>query len=64
MVALLFIDRYLVTTNAYKIPTILIFNKIDNYTEEDKVLENEYKKIYTKIRYVVLNMGMRITVTQ
>ena len=46
---LLFIDRYLVTTNAYKIPTILIFNKIDNYTEEDKVLENEYKKIYTKI---------------
>ena len=46
---LLFIDRYLVTTNAYKIPTILIFNKIDNYTEEDKLLESEYKKIYTKI---------------
>ena len=46
---LLFIDRYLVTTNAYKIPTILIFNKIDNYTEEDKLLENEYKEIYTKI---------------
>ena len=46
---LLFIDRYLVTTNAYKIPTILIFNKIDNYSEEDKLLENEYKKIYTKI---------------
>ena len=47
--SLLFIDRYLVTTNAYKIPTILIFNKNDIYTEREKLLESEYKNIYNKV---------------
>ncbi len=47
--SLLFIDRYLVTTNAYKIPTILIFNKNDIYSEHEKLLEREYKNIYKKI---------------
>jgi len=47
--SLLFIDRYLVTTNAYKIPTILIFNKNDIYSEEEKSIEKEYINIYEKI---------------
>ena len=47
--SLLFIDRYLVTTNAYKIPTILIFNKNDIYSNREKLLESEYKNIYNKI---------------
>ena len=47
--SLLFIDRYLVTTNAYKIPTILIFNKNDMYSNREKLLESEYKNIYNKI---------------
>jgi len=47
--SLLFIDRYLVTTNAYKIPTILIFNKNDIYSEREKLLEIKYKNIYKKI---------------
>jgi ribosome biogenesis GTPase len=36
-----FIDRFLVSTDAYRIPTALIINKIDLYTskDEDKLLE-------------------------
>src|SRR6056297_2167868 len=30
-----FIDRFLVTAEAYHIPAVLIFNKIDRYNEED-----------------------------
>jgi len=47
--SLLFIDRYLVTTNAYKIPTILIFNKNDIYNEREKLLEIDFTNIYSKI---------------
>ncbi len=46
-----FIDRFLISAEAYHIPTILVFNKIDIYNkvelEELKTLMN----IYTKIGY-------------
>ncbi len=46
-----FIDRFLVTTNAYAINTILLFNKIDTYTE-DELLEVKYlESIYQNIGY-------------
>ena len=49
-----FIDRFLVTAEAYSIKTILLFNKIDAYDEdtlnEVKYLAHEYRKIgYTCI---------------
>jgi ribosome biogenesis GTPase / thiamine phosphate phosphatase len=44
-----FIDRFLVTANAYQIKTILLFNKIDAYDEdtlnEVKFLAHVYRKI-------------------
>jgi len=44
-----FIDRFLATAEAYSIPAVLIFNKIDQYKEglllEKKALEEVYKKI-------------------
>jgi ribosome biogenesis GTPase len=44
-----FIDRFLVTANAYQIKTILLFNKIDAYNEETlnevKYLAHVYRKI-------------------
>ena len=46
---LLFIDRFLVTLDAYKIPTILVFNKIDLHDEKTKIIEETYKSIYNKI---------------
>jgi len=44
-----FIDRFLATAEAYSIPAILIFNKIDIYNDDElkekEILENVYKKI-------------------
>ena len=47
--SLLFIDRILVTLNAYKITPVLVFNKIDLYDEKLTLIENNYKSIYDKI---------------
>ena len=46
-----FIDRFLVTAEAYSIKTILLFNKIDTYNNET-LLEVKYlKNIYKSIGY-------------
>ncbi|WP_323027393.1 ribosome small subunit-dependent GTPase A [Gelidibacter japonicus] len=46
-----FIDRFLVTTQAYRIKTVLIFNKMDTYDEEN-VMEVKYlSSIYRRIGY-------------
>ena len=46
-----FIDRFLVTAEAYGIKTILLFNKVDTYDEET-LLEVKYlASIYRKIGY-------------
>ena len=46
-----FIDRFLVTTRAYGIKTVLVFNKMDTYGEEN-VMEVKYlASIYRKIGY-------------
>ena len=46
-----FIDRYLITTEAYSIPVTLIFNKIDLYDENLVRQMNELISIYEKIGY-------------
>jgi len=46
-----FIDRFLVSCQAYGIPVIIAFNKIDLYTEEEKNELEEIIKIYKKIGY-------------
>ncbi|NOU18267.1 MAG: ribosome small subunit-dependent GTPase A [Bacteroidales bacterium] len=48
---LAFIDRYLVTAEAYRIPTTLVFNKTDLYTDEMIGKLNDYISIYSKIGY-------------
>ncbi|MGF1555549.1 ribosome small subunit-dependent GTPase A [Paucihalobacter sp.] len=46
-----FIDRFLVTAEAYVIKTVLVFNKIDTYNE-DEILEIKYlADLYRKIGY-------------
>jgi len=49
-----FIDRFLVSAEAYHIPTILIFNKIDIYDNEDLEYFGEVKAMYESIGYPVL----------
>lgn len=52
-----FIDRFLVTAEAYSIKTILLFNKIDVY-DEDTILEVRYlASIYRAIGYECIGIS-------
>ena len=46
-----FIDRFLVTAEAYDIPAILVFNKLDLFSDEGLEILAEYKAIYENIGY-------------
>ncbi|WP_133782210.1 ribosome small subunit-dependent GTPase A [Pedobacter nutrimenti] len=46
-----FIDRFLATAEAYSIPTTLIFNKLDLFSEEGLEILGAYKNIYEHIGY-------------
>ena len=46
-----FIDRFLVSAEAYHIPTIIVFNKMDVYTEEELEELAYLKAVYTQIGY-------------
>ena len=52
-----FIDRFLITAEAYGIPVIIIFNKIDIYSEKEKKELEVYKGIYEKIGYKCLSLS-------
>jgi ribosome biogenesis GTPase / thiamine phosphate phosphatase len=47
----IFIDRYLASAVAYRIPVLLVFNKIDCYSEEEKNKMNSLINIYSEIGY-------------
>jgi ribosome biogenesis GTPase len=52
-----FIDRFLVTAEAYSINTVILFNKIDAYDEET-ILEVKYlASIYRKIGYECIGIS-------
>lgn len=46
-----FIDRFLVSAAAFGIETVLLFNKMDQYAEEELQIVNELKELYTSIGY-------------
>ena len=46
-----FIDRYLASAEAYRIPVLIVFNKIDRLDNEHQILLNSLIDIYTKIGY-------------
>jgi len=46
-----FIDRFLVTAEAYDIPVVLLFNKMDVYGEEETAEVAYLMDLYTKIGY-------------
>ncbi len=54
-----FIDRFLVTAEAYAIPAILLFNKMDSY-DEDELVEVKYLvEMYRNIGYNVLETSTK-----
>lgn len=46
-----FIDRFLVSAEAYHIPTIIVFNKIDVYTSQELEELAYLKAVYTQVGY-------------
>lgn len=49
-----FIDRFLVTAEAYMVPVVIVFNKLDDLEEKDMDLLAEYQDIYETIGYRTL----------
>ena len=54
-----FIDRFLVTTEAYHIPTVIVFNKYDLYDETHKETLKNYIKVYTSAGYRCLTTSAK-----
>jgi ribosome biogenesis GTPase / thiamine phosphate phosphatase len=54
-----FIDRFLVSAEAYSIPTILLFNKSDIYTEAEREELKALMDVYTRIGYGCLEVSAK-----
>lgn len=48
-----FIDRFLVTSEAYRIPSILVINKVDDLSKKDEEIFNHWVQSYESIGYKV-----------
>lgn len=53
-----FIDRFLITAEAYRIPAIIIFNKTDLYGEEETVRLDYLITLYSRIGYRCLRLSL------
>lgn len=52
-----FIDRFLVTTEAYRIPAKIIFNKIDLLDDELKKVQHQLVNMYTSLGYECMEIS-------
>ncbi len=53
-----FIDRFLVTAEAYHIPAVIVFNKEDLYKKKEQEKLADMKAMYERIGYKVLSMSI------
>src|ERR1700744_2327876 len=53
-----FIDRWLVTCEAYHVPAILLFNKSDLYRKKEEEQFEVWKEMYTAIGYCIVRMSV------
>lgn len=52
-----FIDRFLATCEAYRVPALLIFNKIDLLTEEELAQLADLRSLYQSIGYKTMELS-------
>ncbi|PKV66446.1 ribosome small subunit-dependent GTPase A [Pontibacter ramchanderi] len=52
-----FIDRFLVTAEAYGIPTVIVYNKTDLYDEDMQEYQRQIAYLYERIGYKVLGVS-------
>ncbi|MGB0527048.1 MAG: ribosome small subunit-dependent GTPase A [Flavobacteriaceae bacterium] len=55
-----FIDRFLVSTEAFDVNTVLVFNKIDTYDAQELVALQELIAVYEKIGYTCLKLSAKV----
>jgi ribosome biogenesis GTPase len=55
----MFVDRFLVTAEAYKIPAILVFNKLDLYTDDDFEIMEDWSEVYSNAGYSCYHVSVR-----
>ncbi len=53
---LVFIDRFLASAEAYGVPVIIVFNKVDRYTASNLDELDRYKDLYTSLGYQVIDV--------
>ena len=56
--ALEFVDRFLVTAEAYQVPVVLLFNKVDLYTPELEERYRELTALYAPLGYPCLRLSL------
>lgn len=54
-----FIDRFLITAEAYRVPAILIINKVDLYDQYDIEKMEYLSSMYSKIGYEVIRLSLK-----
>ena len=52
-----FIDRFLISANAFGVDVILLFNKTDLFSEKDKKIHSELKFVYSNIGYKCISLS-------
>lgn len=52
-----FIDRFLVTAEAYGIPTVIVYNKTDLYDEDMQEYQRQIAYLYERIGYKVMGVS-------
>ncbi|WP_149277269.1 ribosome small subunit-dependent GTPase A [Pareuzebyella sediminis] len=55
----IFIDRFLATAEAYGIPAVLLFNKIDTYGDEEMVEVKYLASLYRKVGYECIGLSAK-----
>jgi ribosome biogenesis GTPase len=55
----IFIDRFLATAEAYRVPVKIIFNKVDAYDEDDTRYLDSLIRLYTYIGYPCFKISAR-----
>jgi ribosome biogenesis GTPase len=58
-----FIDRFLVTADAYGIPTTIVFNKTDLLENDEDAFarQEELERIYSDVGYTIMKVSANIT---
>ena len=54
-----FIDRFLVASEAYHVPALLVLNKFDLYKKKEIEKWDQWKEMYEEIGYKILPMSIR-----